>query len=93
LKSIVSFPAEEKKLVTRYTTYLDPTLLEIAEVLGTQPDTVLQWLIEGRLVVTQQDSQTVMMVDSHQPLKNQRASNRLVLTKKSANQGKQASSC
>jgi len=79
--------------MTRYITYLDPTLLEIAEVLGTQPDTVLQWLIEGRLVVTQQDSQTVMMVDSRQPLKNQMANNLMISTKKSANQKKQACSC
>jgi predicted site-specific integrase-resolvase len=79
--------------MTRHITYLDPTLLEIAEVLGTEPDTVLQWLIEGRLVVTRQDSQTVMMVDSHQPLKNRRANNRMILTKKSANQKKPACSC
>jgi hypothetical protein len=79
--------------MTRRITYLDPTLLEIAEALGTQPDTVLRWLIEGSLVVTQQDSQTVMMVDPHQSLKNQMAKNLLSLTKKPTKQKKQACSC
>jgi hypothetical protein len=79
--------------MTRHITYLDPTLLEIAEVLGTQPDTVLQWLIEGRLVLTRQDSKTVMIVDAHQLLKNQRTNNLLSLNKKPAKQKKQAFSC
>jgi hypothetical protein len=77
----------------RKTTYLDPTLLEIAEVLGVQPDTVLQWLIEGRLVVTRQDSQAKMLVEAHQSLKSLKAGNLLILTKKTTNQKWQAFCC
>jgi len=79
--------------MTRYTTYLDPTLREIAEVLGIGPDTVLQWLIEGRLVVTRQDSQAMMMVDTHQTLKDHNAGKLLILTKKSAPRKRQSFSC
>ena len=71
----------------------NPTLLEIAQVLGVQPDTVLKWIIEGRLVVALQGAQTVMMVDKNQTLKNRNSGEILILTKHLSNQKWQSFSC
>ena len=71
----------------------NPTLLEIADVLGVQADTVLKWIIEGRLMVALQGAQTIMMVDKNQSLKNRNAGEILILTKHLANQKWQAFSC
>ena len=71
----------------------NPTLLEIAQVLGVQPDTVLKWIIEGRLVVALQGAQTVMMVDKNQTLRNRNSGEILILTKHPSNQKWQAFSC
>jgi predicted site-specific integrase-resolvase len=69
----------------RRTSFRYPSLQEIAEVLEIPADTVLQWVIEGRLVVTRQESQAIMMVDPPPSLKNQKAGKHLILTKKPAN--------
>jgi hypothetical protein len=79
--------------MTRDTTCLDPTLLEIGEVLGIQPDTVLQWIIEGRLVVTRQDFHAKLLAGPQRSLKNQKAGNLLILTKKPTNHKWQVYSC
>lgn len=71
----------------------DQTILELAEVLGIQPDIVLQWIIEGRLLVALQDSQTIMMVDKNQTLKNPNSGKILILTKQPSNQRWRAFSC
>jgi hypothetical protein len=86
-------PGRRGKTMTRFTTCLDPTLLEIGEVLGIQPDTVLQWIIEGRLLVTRQDSQAKLLAGPHRSLKNQKAGKLLILTKKPINQKWQVFSC
>jgi len=70
----------------------NPTLLEIADVLGVQADTVLKWIIEGTLMVTLQGAQTIMMVDKNQSL-NRNAGEILILTKHLSNQKWQAFSC
>lgn len=71
----------------------NPTLLEIADVLGVQPDTVLKWIIEGKLMVALQGAQTIMMVDKNQALKNRDSSEILILTKLLSNQKWKAFSC
>ncbi len=71
----------------------NPTLLEIADVLGVQADTVLKWIIEGTLMVALQGAQTIMMVDKNQSLKNRNAGEILILTKHLSNQQWQAFSC
>ncbi len=71
----------------------NPTLLEIANVLAVQPDTVLKWIIEGRLMVALQGAQTIMMVDKNQTLKNHNSGEILILTKHLSNQKWQAFSC
>ena len=71
----------------------NPSLLEIAQVLGVQPDTVLKWIIEGRLMVALQGTQTIMMVDKNQTLKNHNSGKILILTKHLSNQKWQAFSC
>jgi predicted site-specific integrase-resolvase len=71
----------------------NPTLLEIADVLGVQADTVLKWIIEGTLMVALQGAQTIMMVEKNQSLKNRNAGEILILTKHLSNQKWQAFSC
>jgi hypothetical protein len=71
----------------------NPTLLEIAQVLEVQPDTVLKWIIEGRLMVAFQGAQTIMMLDKNQALKYRNSGEILILTKHFSNQNWQAFSC
>jgi predicted site-specific integrase-resolvase len=71
----------------------NPTLLEIADVLGVQPDTVLKWIIEGKLMVALQGAQTIMTVDKNQALKNSNSGEILILTKLLSNQKWKAFSC
>jgi hypothetical protein len=71
----------------------NPTLLEIADVLGVQADTVLKWIIEGRLMVALQGAQTIMMVDKNQSMRNKNSGEILILTKNLCNQKWQAFSC
>jgi hypothetical protein len=59
----------------------DPTLLEIAKVLGIQPDTVLQWIIEGRVLVAMQGPRTKIMVDSDQTYQDQTPGKVMILIK------------
>ena len=73
-------------MMKRHCASQDPTLLEIAEVLGIQPEIVLEWIIEGRLLVALQGSQTIMMVDSNQSLKNHNSGKILILTKQPSTQ-------
>ncbi len=80
-------------MMKRHLASQDPTLLEIAEVLGIQPESVLEWIIEGRLLVAFQDSKTIMMVDSNQSLKNRNSGKILILTKQPSNQSWQTFSC
>jgi hypothetical protein len=71
----------------------NPTLLEIADVLGVQADTVLKWIIDGKLMVALQGAQTIMMVDKNQSLKTSNSGEILILTKNLSNQKWQAFSC
>ncbi len=71
----------------------NPTLLEIADVLGVQADTVLKWFIEGKLMIALQGAQTIMMVDKNQSLKNHNSGEILILTKHLSNQKWRAFSC
>ena len=71
----------------------NPTILEIAHVLGILPETALRWIIEGRLLVAFQGAQTVMMVDKNRSLKNQNSGKVLILTKHLANRNWMAFSC
>ncbi len=73
-------------MMKRHYASQDPTLLEIAEVLGIQPEVVLEWIIEGRLLVAFQGSQTIMMVDYNQSLKNHNSGKILILTKQPSTQ-------
>jgi hypothetical protein len=70
-----------------------PTLIEIADVFGVPADTVLKWIIEGRLLVALQGAQTIMMVDKNQSPKNPIFRKILILTKNLSNQKWQAFSC
>ena len=70
-----------------------PTLLEIANALGITPDTVLEWIIAGRVTVALQGAQVILMVNKNQSLKNCRSSNVLILTKNLSNQKWQKFSC
>jgi hypothetical protein len=71
----------------------DPTLYEIAKVLGMSHDTVLQWIIEGRLTLARQDAQTIMIVDPHQGLNHPNTRRFLILTKKAAKQKRRPCAC
>lgn len=73
--------------------FQNPTLLEIADVLGVQADTVLKWIIEGTLMVALQGAQTIMMVDKKQSLKNCNAGEIQILTQHLSSQKLQAFSC
>lgn len=74
-------------------TCLDPTLLEVAEVLGIPPDTALQWIIEGRLAVVRRDAPARIIVELQQPLPGRQAGKLLILTKKNPHQKWQALAC
>jgi hypothetical protein len=86
-------PAEENPRMKRQTTGLDPTLLEVAEILGIEPDQALHWIIEGRLLVTRQDTQTVIMLESHRQRRSPREGNLLIFKKKPGNRKNSAFSC
>jgi hypothetical protein len=64
----------------------DPTLLEIAEVLGIQPEEVLEWTIEGRLLIDLKGSKKIMLLDSNQSLKNHNSGKILILTRQPSTQ-------
>lgn len=70
-----------------------PTLPDIAQVLGIQPDTVLEWIIEGRLLIAWQGSQAIMTVDSNQAVKNQTPGRIIILAKRPPNHTWQGFSC
>ena len=70
-----------------------PTLKEIATALGISPDTVLQWIIEGRLMIALQGSEAILMVAKNQPLKNRHSGDILILTRQLSKRQWQASSC
>lgn len=70
----------------RHCTAQDPTLLEIAEVLGIQPEVALEWIIEGRLLVASQGCKKIMMLDYSQSLKNHNSGKILILTKQPSTQ-------
>jgi hypothetical protein len=76
-----SSPVRGEAMMKRHCASQDPTLLEIAEVLGIQPEIVLEWIIEGRLLVALQGSKTIMMLDSNQSLKNHNSGKILIMTK------------
>jgi hypothetical protein len=71
----------------------NPTLLEIAHVLAIQPDTVLKWIIEGKLMVALQGSQTIIMLDKNQTLQHCKPGEILILTKHLSNSTWQSFSC
>lgn len=71
----------------------DQPLLEIAAVLGVPPDTVLQWIIEEKLLVALQGSQTILLVDAHQTLHRHNSGRLLILSKQPASQSWRTFSC
>ncbi len=58
----------------------DRTLVEIADVLGIQPDIVLEWIIEGRLLVAFQGDRTLLLVDRNNTLKDRNSGKVLILS-------------
>jgi hypothetical protein len=80
-------------MMMRQHAFQHPTLLEIANALGITPDTVLEWIIEGRVTVALQGAQVILMVDKNQSLKNCRSGNVLILTKHLSNQKWRKFSC
>jgi hypothetical protein len=85
-------PGGETTMKRQYASQ-NPTILEIAHVLGVQPDTVLKWILEGKLMVALQGAKTIMMVDKNQTLKNHNNGKILILTKHLSNRKWQAFSC
>jgi hypothetical protein len=79
--------------MTRHITAQPPTFDEIAQILGIHSDMVLQWIIEGKLLVAMQGSQTIMRLDSGLAVKNQTAGGIIILTKKPPNKNWPAGSC
>ncbi len=69
------------------------TLLEIADVLGIEPDTVLRWIIEGDLLVAFQGYRTVLLLDANRTLKHPNSGRILILSKHPANQTWRTFSC
>jgi phage antirepressor YoqD-like protein len=80
-------------MMKRHYASQDPTLLEIAEVLGIQPEEVLEWTIEGRLLIDLKGSKNIMMLDSNQSLKKHNSGKILILTKQPSTQNWQNFSC
>jgi hypothetical protein len=73
-------------MMKRHCASKDPTLLEIAGVLGIQPEEVLEWVIDGKLRVAFPSSKKIMRLDSNQSLKNHDSSKILILTKQPSTQ-------
>jgi hypothetical protein len=80
-------------IMKRHCASQNPTILEIAQVLEIQPDTVLKWIIDGRMQVALQGPRTIVMVDENQTLKNHNSGKILILTKQLSNQRWLAFSC